>query len=204
MVSKDIKSLLQVRSSLREFLRNESVLVIHQIADTSVEQKLPILDFFVRSFALVGDVECCLALRYEALVMRELKSTSNQWLQVSYTEWVTFAEHALDNRFYSIARKACEKALSCFQISSMVCPNTFQSVQIEKIKRLMDVAVVSAASRSVQAQTAEYLKTRTVEDDTNSPLVCKEKLCLGSTLFRNGIKKRNIRKLQEHRSLPTT
>ncbi|KAK9271818.1 hypothetical protein L1049_002183 [Liquidambar formosana] len=47
----------------------------------------------------------CLALRYEALVLRDLKSATYQWLQVSYREWLTFAEHSLDNGFYSIARK---------------------------------------------------------------------------------------------------
>ncbi|RVW56884.1 hypothetical protein CK203_078495 [Vitis vinifera] len=47
----------------------------------------------------------CLALRYEALVLRELKSTSYQWLQVSHIEWLTFAEQALDNGFYSVAAK---------------------------------------------------------------------------------------------------
>ncbi|KAK9285383.1 hypothetical protein L1049_024574 [Liquidambar formosana] len=47
----------------------------------------------------------CLALRYEALVLRDLKSATYQWLQVSYREWPTFAEHSLDNGFYSIARK---------------------------------------------------------------------------------------------------
>ncbi|GKA49995.1 hypothetical protein Tco_0743068 [Tanacetum coccineum] len=37
----------------------------------------------------------CLALRYEALVMRELNSVSDHQLHVSYEEWFTFAEHAL-------------------------------------------------------------------------------------------------------------
>ena len=44
-------------------------------------------------------------MRYEALVLRELKSTSYQWLQVSHIEWLTFAEQALDNGFYSVAAK---------------------------------------------------------------------------------------------------
>jgi len=58
-------------------------------------------------FILIS-TECfqsCLALRYEALHMRELKSTSCQWLEVSYLEWLNFAEHSLDNGFYSIAGK---------------------------------------------------------------------------------------------------
>lgn len=37
--------------------------------------------------------------------MRELKSTSCQWLEVSYLEWLNFAQHSLDNGFYSIAGK---------------------------------------------------------------------------------------------------
>ncbi|XP_074342777.1 uncharacterized protein LOC141680452 [Apium graveolens] len=40
----------------------------------------------------------CLALRYEDLVQREMKLSSNPWLHVSYGEWFTFAEHCLDNR----------------------------------------------------------------------------------------------------------
>ena len=49
--------------------------------------------------------QSCLALRYEALVLRELKATSDKRLQVSYREWLAFAEHLLDNEFYAIARK---------------------------------------------------------------------------------------------------
>jgi hypothetical protein len=37
--------------------------------------------------------------------MRELESASCQWLEVSYLEWLNFAEHSLDNGFYSIAGK---------------------------------------------------------------------------------------------------
>ncbi|KAM7522030.1 hypothetical protein LguiA_011932 [Lonicera macranthoides] len=204
LVSNDFKSLLQLRSSLREFMRHESLRVIHEISDKSAEHKLLILDFFVRAFALADDIECCLALRYEALIMRELKSTSNRWLQVSHREWVTFAEHALENRFYSIARKACEKALSSFQMSALGGRETddfSKNVEIEKIKRLVDVAVISASSRSVQAQAAEYLKKKTLKHTISPPLVRKERQCIASTLFRDGIKKRNVRNLQEHRSL---
>ena len=55
--------------------------------------------FHVRYF------QSCLALRYEGLVLRELKSVTDDWLHVSYTEWFTFAEHALENKFYAVARK---------------------------------------------------------------------------------------------------
>ncbi|KAF5930756.1 hypothetical protein HYC85_031629 [Camellia sinensis] len=57
LISKDVKSLLEVRSSLREFTRRESLCIIREIADKSVEHKLFILEFLVRAFALVGDIE---------------------------------------------------------------------------------------------------------------------------------------------------
>lgn len=47
----------------------------------------------------------CLALRYEALVMRELKSASFQQLQVSPVEWLNFVEDAVHNGFHSVAVK---------------------------------------------------------------------------------------------------
>lgn len=59
LVTNDLKSLLQLRSSLREFMRNESLRVIHEISDKSAEHKLLILEFFVRAFALADDVEVC-------------------------------------------------------------------------------------------------------------------------------------------------
>ncbi|KAL7201427.1 hypothetical protein ACSBR1_033179 [Camellia fascicularis] len=205
LVSKDVKSLLEVRLSLREFMRRESPCIILEIADKSVEHKLFILEFLVRAFALAGDIESCLAFRYEALVLRQLRSTSNQWLQVSYREWITFAEHSLDNGFYSIARMACESALACFEINGMVDPQTddfFKNVEvISKIKRLKDVAVVSSASRSVQAQTAEYLKKKAVETRKPHFLDYKEAQSSASILFRDGIKKRNVRKLRDHQTL---
>lgn len=49
--------------------------------------------------------QSCLVLRYEALLLRELHAAGDPQLYVSYREWVTFAEHALENRFYAIARK---------------------------------------------------------------------------------------------------
>ncbi|CAL5424640.1 unnamed protein product [Camellia sinensis] len=209
LVSKDVKSLLEVRSSLREFTRRESLCIIREIADKSVEHKLFILEFLVRAFALVGDIESCVAFRYEALFLRQLRSTSNQWLQVSYREWMTFAEHSLNNGFYSIARMACESALACFEINGMVDPQTddfFKNVEvIGKIKRLKDVAVVSSASRSgashLRAQTAEYLKKKAVETRKPHFLDYKEAQSSASTLFRDGIKKRNVRKLRDHQSM---
>ncbi|KAL8094387.1 hypothetical protein AgCh_036062 [Apium graveolens] len=152
LVAKDLRSLLEVQLQLKEFLRCESLRIIREIIEKAVDQKLLIIDFLVRAFALSGDVESCLALRYEALVMREMKSSSNPWLHVSYGEWFTFAEHCLDNRFYTIAIKASEKALSCIQMETVIQPLTNDHIEVEqfikKIKRLNNVAVTSAASQS--------------------------------------------------------
>ncbi|KAK1354460.1 protein DOUBLE-STRAND BREAK FORMATION [Heracleum sosnowskyi] len=205
LVAKDVRSLLQVRSQLKEFLRCESLRIIREIVEKAVDHKLLIIDFLVRAFALSGDVESCLALRYEALVMREMKSSSNPWLHVSYGEWFTFAEHCLDNRFYSIAIKASEKALTCIQMKTEIQPPTNDHIEkeqvIEKIKRLNSVAVISDASQSVQAQAAAYLKKKILGHKRKISPICKEKTLSASSLFRSGIRKRNRRKLQEHCSL---
>ncbi|KAI3878748.1 hypothetical protein MKW92_045386, partial [Papaver armeniacum] len=105
LVSKDVNSLLEIRSILKEFLRSEAVLVFQEILEKSVEEKLFVLDFFVRAFALSGDVESCLALKYEALVIREQKCVNQEDYQVTYEEWLTFADDSLKNGFYSIAVK---------------------------------------------------------------------------------------------------
>ncbi|KAL5069460.1 hypothetical protein RYX36_020347 [Vicia faba] len=113
LVSKDVKSLIETRSSLKQLLKSESLSIIHSIAAESIHDKLVVLDFFVHAFALVGDLESCVALRYEALVMRDLKSASFQLLQVSPLEWLNFVEDAANNGFHSVAVKACENALWC-------------------------------------------------------------------------------------------
>ncbi|KAL5074736.1 hypothetical protein RYX36_013720 [Vicia faba] len=113
LVSKDVKSLIETRSSLKQLLKSESLSIIHSIAVESLHDKLVVLDFFVHAFALVGDLESCVALRYEALVMRDLKSASFQLLQVSPPEWLNFVEDAANNGFHSVAVKACENALWC-------------------------------------------------------------------------------------------
>lgn len=48
---------MEVRAGLREYLRSESISVIREIGDETVEKKLLILEFFIRSFALIGDIE---------------------------------------------------------------------------------------------------------------------------------------------------
>ncbi|GAV74412.1 hypothetical protein CFOL_v3_17892 [Cephalotus follicularis] len=203
LVSKDVKSSIEVRSNLRELLRSESLSVIRQISQKTVELKLSILEFFVRAFALIGDIERCLALRYEALLLRELKSTTYQWLQVSYLEWLTFAEQSTDNGFNAIAGQACDNALLCLQRNNranLKADKGFDDTPVrERIKRLKDYVVTSAASRSaVQAQTAGYLKKKLIQKTKSHSPLCKESVA--STMFRNGIKKRNVRKLHEHQA----
>ncbi|KAK7848216.1 hypothetical protein CFP56_005404 [Quercus suber] len=57
LVSKSVKSLKEVQSTLRVFLRSESLSAIREISYKSVHQKLITLEFFVRAFALIADVE---------------------------------------------------------------------------------------------------------------------------------------------------
>ncbi|KAJ4725510.1 F10K1.23 [Melia azedarach] len=201
LVSKDVKSSIEMRESLIEFLRSESVSVIREIAEKTVEMQLLILEFFVRAFALVGDIESCLALRYEALVLRDLKSSSRIWLQVSHMEWLNFAEQSLENGFYAIAGKACESAESFLQqknVANSKAEEIYKDLQVlEKIKILKDFAAKMAGSRSVQAQAAEYLKKKTTEKGKIRSSYHKKVKCPASTLFRNGIKRRNLRKLRE-------
>ncbi|KAI3749848.1 hypothetical protein L2E82_20465 [Cichorium intybus] len=206
LISRDVKLMLDVRLSLRDFMRHESLCVLSEFKEKSVDHKLLIIEFFVRAFAFTGDLESCLSLRYEALVLRELKSATDHHLHVSYGEWFTFAEHALENRFYAVARKAGEKALACIQTSDMLKTKEADALSedieaIRKVKRLNDIATARAASQSVQAQGVEYLKRKIAERANVSMPVIKEKRHAASVLFRNGIKKHNTRKFQELRRL---
>ncbi|KAJ8559451.1 hypothetical protein K7X08_003509 [Anisodus acutangulus] len=200
LASNDFKSLDGVVSTLKQFMRHEYLRMIQEIAGKSAEHKLLIVDFLVRTFALIGDTESCLALRYEALFMREQKATSDQWLLVSYSEWLTFAEHSLESGYCSIAKKACEKALLCFEMN-VVDDSGTNDFLIEKIKKLKDVAVISASSKSVQAQAAEYFKNKNILQNSQGSYISVEAKSSGSTLFRDGIKRRHRRQLDEYRHL---
>ncbi|CAN4098687.1 unnamed protein product [Withania somnifera] len=195
----DFKSLEGVVCTLKQFMRHESLRIIEEIAGKSAEHKLLIIDFLVHVFALIGDAESCLALRYEALLMREQKASCDQRLLVSYSEWLTFAEHSLESGYYSIAKKACEKALLCFRVNIVDGPaNDFVT---EKIKKLKDVAVISASSKSVQSQAAAYFKNKNIQQKLQGSYISVEAKSSGSTLFRDGIKRRHRRQLDEYRHL---
>uniref|UniRef100_A0A6N2LVK2 Uncharacterized protein n=1 Tax=Salix viminalis TaxID=40686 RepID=A0A6N2LVK2_SALVM len=225
LVFKDVKSQAETRSDLKQFLRFESLSIFQEIKYKTVYQKLSILQFFATrrqpqnlilhsiksELAICAFILCllyvqsCLALKYEALLFRDVKSTSDQSLHVSYLEWLNFAQHLLDQGFYSIATQACEKALACFQKKDVADAKTGDFIEnarvIEDIKMLKDRAMKSAASGSVQAQAAEYLKRKIVEKSRISSSFRTETKSAASTLFRNGIKKRHARELRKHQSL---
>ncbi|XP_039163010.1 protein DOUBLE-STRAND BREAK FORMATION-like [Eucalyptus grandis] len=71
LVSKDACSAVRVRSSLERFLRSEALRRLRNIVEEDVVHVLSVLEFLVRAFAVVGDFESCMALRYETLVFRE-------------------------------------------------------------------------------------------------------------------------------------
>ncbi|CAH9078569.1 unnamed protein product [Cuscuta europaea] len=203
LVCKDVKLLLQITSTLKNFMRYESLQVLREItALRSVDDNLNIVEFLVRIFALIGDDESCLALRYEALLMRERKAPSDQRLRVSCVEWFAFAEHSFQNGFCSIARMACEKALLCFDTNSI----TFDSETghhfnylIEKIEELKDSAAMTSSSHSVQAKTAQYLKIKPVETNSDQTFPLIEVKGSASDMFREGIKRRHLRQLHDAR-----
>lgn len=57
-------------------------------------------------------MQSCLVLRYEALVLREMKSVNSHWAKVSPQEWLTFAEQSFDNGFFSNAVKVKMSSIS--------------------------------------------------------------------------------------------
>lgn len=78
MVSKDVKSSMEVRSSLRQFMRSESLFVLREISEKNVEEKLLVLEFLVRTFALVGDVEVRLLRSSQFRLFNRLSNLSMQ------------------------------------------------------------------------------------------------------------------------------
>lgn len=57
---------MDVKSSLKELLRFESLSIIRETAKKTDDQKLLVLEFLVRAFALVGDIEAS-SLLYSSL-----------------------------------------------------------------------------------------------------------------------------------------
>ncbi|KAH9662067.1 protein DOUBLE-STRAND BREAK FORMATION [Citrus sinensis] len=116
------------------------------------EESIRVLESILVSKDVKSLMESCLALRYEAFVLRDLKSASCEWLRVSHTEWISFAGQSLENGFYAVAAKACENAQSCLQRDNVADSKTgeiFEYMQmLKKIKSLKDFALTKAGSRS--------------------------------------------------------
>ncbi|KAL5206408.1 hypothetical protein ABZP36_034617 [Zizania latifolia] len=192
----DVPALLRTRSSARRLLR-ESAAQAFSAPDPGTS--LSIADFFARAFALAGDVQSCLAMRYEALLLRHAKYSNDLHLQVSNEEWLTFAKDSLDNGFYTIASKAFANALAHTDPSHPGYLDSTNSIpnkdKINKTRGLQNLAKSLSALRSVQSQSAEYMirKASGVNEKCNLKLG-KAKLP-GSSMFRLGVKTRNIQKL---------
>ncbi|MQM01841.1 hypothetical protein Taro_034601 [Colocasia esculenta] len=203
--AKDVESLVDTRSSLRELLRSEAVYVLREVSRNSADEKLSVAEFFVQAFALVGDVESCLALRYEAMILRELKYMTQDTLRVCYEEWLRFAEDSLHNGYYSIAVKGCDHALFSIQSKEIadIQPYDFcmESQMVRKIKKLRNRALELDAPRSVQTRTADYLKEKAIQFQKNQESHPTGARCPASLLFRNAIKARNMKKLRKSQEL---
>ena len=59
-MARDVRSLEKRRAALRDLLKSEATSVLGEISDGGTDQKLGIVDFFVKAFAVVGDVEVSL------------------------------------------------------------------------------------------------------------------------------------------------
>ncbi|VVA90259.1 unnamed protein product [Arabis nemorensis] len=205
LVAMNVKSFSEVRSRLRDFMRSESASIFGELTGEHIVAKLSVLEFFARAFALIGDMESCLAMRYEALNLREIKSTSCLWLRVSHSEWTQFAVQSMENGFPSIAGKASENALLSLKRDFLIETNSEEYSEnldaAEKVRRLRDSAASLTSSHSVQAQGAEYLRSKELRILSRQAPPTKNLHCTGSNLFREGIKKRNERMFQDIRSI---
>ncbi|KAL0865347.1 hypothetical protein Bca101_044465 [Brassica carinata] len=204
LVATSAKLFSDIRSRLRDFMRSESSVIFSELAGESVVAKLSVLEFFARAFALVGDTEICLAMKYEALTLREIKSPSCLWLRVSHSEWINFAVQSMEHGFPCIARKASENALLGLKRDSIIEPTSEEYSETldaaENVRRLRDSAASLTSSHSVQAQGAEYLRSKELKILSRQTRPIKNLDSTGSNLFREGISKRNKRMLQHLRS----
>jgi hypothetical protein len=56
LVSKGVKSLVEIRCSLTQLLKSESLSIIQSINAECIHDKLLVLEFFVSAFSIVGDL----------------------------------------------------------------------------------------------------------------------------------------------------
>lgn len=194
----DVEALLATRSAARHLLQAHA-----KEAFTAAGSVLAVADFFARAFALVGDVESCLAMRYEALLLRDAKYSNDPDLQVSREEWSTFAKDSLDNGFYTIASKAFANALLHTHPRHPGHLDSANSIddkdRINDITGLQKMARSLSAQHSVQTLSAEYMKRRASGVHEKDNLQSRKPKLPGSSMFRLGIKTRNINKLLRSR-----
>ncbi|KAG6401373.1 hypothetical protein SASPL_138228 [Salvia splendens] len=230
LVSKDVQSSIDFKSVLKRFMRDESLLIFGEIAEEPVEIKLTCAEFLIRVFAMIGDVESCLALRYEALVLRDEMASIHPYLQVTSKEWLTFTEHSLENGYHSIANQVNFEILVTTDVDiplvscavHLESDYLFHDVNVmEKIGRLKDDALLKISSQSdsmhlsvmrgertvlvkkafkIQAQAKAYSKWKKVKESAQQLTIPTESQ-KGSSRFRSGIKTHNLRKLHEYQSL---
>uniref|UniRef100_A0ACD5Y4E9 Uncharacterized protein n=1 Tax=Avena sativa TaxID=4498 RepID=A0ACD5Y4E9_AVESA len=188
--------MLATRSVARRMIRERSAEAFAAAAVEEVGTRLSVADFFARAFALAGDVESCLATRYEALVLREAKYSDDPHLHVSDEEWLTFAQDSLDNGFYAIASKAFANALVHIHPSHLKSTNSIlKRDKINDIRGLQNLAKSLSAQRSVQAQSTEYMKRKASGISEKCNLHSEKPKLPGNLMFRLGIKTRNAQKL---------
>ncbi|KAM0896431.1 hypothetical protein ACQ4PT_023182 [Festuca glaucescens] len=192
----DVAAMLATRSEARRMLRERSAEAFAAAAAEEVGARLSVADFFARAFTLAGDVESCLATRYEALLLREAKYSDDPHLHVSHEEWLTFAQDSLDNGFYAIASKAFANALVHNHSSTLDSTNPIlKKSKINDIRGLQNLAKSLSGQRSVQAQSAVYMKRKAPSISQECNLHSEKPKLPGNMMFRLGIKTRNTQKL---------
>ncbi|KAK3135948.1 hypothetical protein QOZ80_5BG0425680 [Eleusine coracana subsp. coracana] len=191
----DVPAMLATRSSARRLLRARAAEAFLQPPGGAEDHGriLSVADFFARAFALVGDVESCLAMRYEALVLRDAKYSNHLQLQVSREEWLTFAKDSLDNGFYAIASKAFANALARGHIHSSNPGRLDSTNSIKEKDKINDITGLQNLSKSlsgqhpVDTQAAEYMKRRASGVHAKYKLQSGKPKLPGSSMFICGL-----------------
>jgi len=199
----DVPALLHTRSAARRLLQDRAkeafAAVQAQAPPLDHARILAVADFFARAFALVADVQSCLAMRYEALLLRHAKFSDNHHLKVSREEWSTFAKDALHDGFYNIASKAFAYATAHTHRSQLDSTNSIEKDKINDMTGLQNLAKSLSAKHSVQSESAEYMKRRNSGVHEKYNLQSGKPKLPGSSMYMLGIKTRNIKKLLHSR-----
>ncbi|KAK9756763.1 hypothetical protein RND81_01G119600 [Saponaria officinalis] len=190
--SKDVQLSVNLRRNLIHLVTSHSLTALRNAASQPIQLKLLTLDFFLRAFSILHHLQSCLSLRYEALLLRHSSVVAHPELQVSYHEWLAFAQLAFAHAFYSVAVKACDHALLCLNRQGDASRENFSEItSVNTIQRLKDAAIILSSNHSVQAHAAEYSKKKNLIQKKTS--FSTEIECPASISFKNGIKLHNAR-----------